>query len=483
MAEMNQKFDFTIDQLGPCKVPSPIQLSRQHGDFKANYVKDSSFVRYKVNVFMENKDPDDPLDQTNLIQKAGPRENIYFNPAHVTAGICTCGGLCPGLNDVIRAIVRCLWYRYGVKKIRGFRFGFKGFFPEQGFDTVDLTPTLVDDIHKIGGSFLGTSRGGGDRINDICDAIESLSINMLFIIGGDGTQRGALEVSQEAARRGLKVAIVGVPKTVDNDLLFLDRSFGFETAVQKAKEAVAAVHMEAHSQVNGIGLVKLMGRDSGFIAAATTLASHETNFCLIPEVPFDLDGPNGFLAHLEDRIRERHHAVIVVAEGAGQELLENLNQKDASGNKKLSDIGTFLRDKINDYFDVKGIHVNLKYIDPSYQIRSAVTTANDSILCERLGNNAVHAAMAGKTRCVVGLTHDKFVYLPMELITLKRNKIDPEGAFWRDALDATRQPILMVNNMQMALDNMKKRAAEDNKLAETRLKEFAEKKAKTTKEQ
>ena len=346
-----------------------------------------------------------------------------------------------------------------------------------------MTPTLVDDIHKIGGSFLGTSRGGGDRVNDICDAIESLSINMLFIIGGDGTQRGALEVSQEAARRGLKVAIVGVPKTVDNDLLFLDRSFGFETAVQKAKEAVAAVHMEAHSQVNGIGLVKLMGRDSGFIAAATTLASHETNFCLIPEVPFDLDGPNGFLAHLEDRIRERHHAVIVVAEGAGQELLENLNQKDASGNKKLSDIGTFLRDKINDYFDVKGIHVNLKYIDPSYQIRSAVTTANDSILCERLGNNAVHAAMAGKTRCVVGLTHDKFVYLPMELITLKRNKIDPEGAFWRDALDATRQPILMVNNMQMALDNMKKHAAEDNKLAETRLKEFAEKKAKTTKEQ
>ena len=481
MAEMNQKFDFTIDQLGPCKVPSPIQLSRQHGDFKANYVKDSSFVRYRVNVFMENQSPDDPLDETNLIQKAGPRENIYFNPAHVTAGICTCGGLCPGLNDVIRAIVRCLWYRYGVKKIRGFRFGFKGFFPEQGFDTVDLTPNLVDDIHKIGGSFLGTSRGGGDRINDICDAIESLSINMLFIIGGDGTQRGALEVSQEAARRGLKVAIVGVPKTVDNDLLFLDRSFGFETAVQKAKEAVAAVHMEAHSQVNGIGLVKLMGRDSGFIAAATTLASHETNFCLIPEVPFDLDGPNGFLAHLEDRIRERHHAVIVVAEGAGQELLENLNQKDASGNKKLSDIGTFLRDKINDYFAVKGIHVNLKYIDPSYQIRSAVTTANDSILCERLGNNAVHAAMAGKTRCVVGLTHDKFVYLPMELITLKRNKIDPEGAFWRDALDATRQPILMVNNMQVALDDMKKRAAADNKLAETRLKEFAERKAKLAK--
>ena len=480
MKEMNEKINFTIDQLGPCKVPSPIQLARHHGDFKANYVKDSSFVRYKVNVFKENNDPDDALDETNLIQKAGPREYIYFNPAHVTAGICTCGGLCPGLNDVIRAIVRCLWYRYGVKKIRGFRFGFKGFFPDKGFSTIDLDPTVVDDIHKIGGSFLGTSRGGGDRVNDVCDAIESLGINMLFIIGGDGTQRGALEVSREASRRGLKVAIVGIPKTVDNDLLFMDRSFGFETAVQKAKEAVTAVHMEAHSQINGVGLVKLMGRDSGFIAAATTLASHETNFCLIPEVPFDLDGPNGFLAHLEKRILNRHHAVIVVAEGAGQELLENLNEKDVSGNKKLSDIGTFLRDKINDYFKQKHIHMNLKYIDPSYQIRSSVTTANDSILCERLGNNAVHAAMAGKTRCVVGLIHDKFVYLPMEVITLKRNKIDPEGAFWRDALDATRQPILMVNNMQTALEDMKKRAVADNELAQKRMEEFAEKKAKAS---
>jgi 6-phosphofructokinase 1 len=216
------------------------------------------------------------------------------------------------LNDVIRAIVRCPYYRYGVRRIRGFRFGFKGFFPEQGFDTIDLTPKMVDDIHKIGGSFLGTSRGGGDRVTDIADAIESLSINMLFVIGGDGSQRGALDIADELDRRNLKVAVVGVPKTVDNDLLFLDRSFGFETAIQEAKRTVEAVHMEAHSQVNGIGIVKLMGRESGFIATAAALASHETNFCLIPEVPFDLDGPNGFLTHLEQRIRDRHHAVVIV---------------------------------------------------------------------------------------------------------------------------------------------------------------------------
>ncbi len=443
---MSQELDFSIEQLGPCKVHSPIDLSTKHGEFRANYVKDSSYVRYSVNVF-EDSEKKDGLGTDNLMQKAGPREYIYFNPAHVNAGICTCGGLCPGLNDVIRAVVRCLYYRYGVKKIRGFRFGFKGFFPESGFDTIDLTPENVDDIHKIGGSFLGTSRGGGNRTSDIVDAVESLNINMLFIIGGDGTQRGALDIANEIERRGLKVSVIGIPKTVDNDLLFIDRSFGFETAVQRATEAVTSIHMEAFSQINGIGLVKLMGRESGFIATATAIASHETNFCLIPEVPFELNGPNGFLEHLEKRILERHHCVIVVAEGAGQNLLATTNETDASGNKKLADIGLYLRDKITEYFKAKNIHINLKYVDPSYQIRSSVTTANDSIYCERLGSYAAHAAMAGKTKMVVGLVNNKYVHLPIKMVTLKRNFVDPEGALWRDALDATRQPILMVNNL------------------------------------
>lgn len=443
---MAQEYDFTIEQLGPCRVHSPIELSTKHGEFRANYVKDTSSVRYSVNVF-EDSPKDDGMNPGNLMQKAGPREYIYFNPAHVNAGICTCGGLCPGLNDVIRAVVRCLYYRYGVKKIRGFRFGFKGFFPESGFDTIDLTPESVDDIHKIGGSFLGTSRGGGNRTSDIVDVIESLNMNMLFIIGGDGTQRGALDIANEIERRGLKVAVIGIPKTVDNDLLFIDRSFGFETAVERATEAVSSIHMEAFSQINGIGLVKLMGRESGFIATATAIASHETNFCLIPEVPFELNGPNGFLEHLEKRILERHHCVIVVAEGAGQNLLATTNETDASGNKKLADIGIYLRDKITEYFKSRNIHINLKYVDPSYQIRSSVTTANDSIYCERLGSYAAHAAMAGKTKMVVGLVNNKYVHLPIKMVTMKRNFVDPEGALWRDALDATRQPILMVNNI------------------------------------
>ena len=461
------KYDFSVETLGECKVRSPIELSHEHGDFRATYVKDTSFVRNLVNVFEDDKG--DANDMSNLMEKAGPRENIYFNPAHVTAGICTCGGLCPGLNDVIRAVVRCLWNRYGVRRIRGIRFGYKGFFTEQGFNTVDLNPDNVDTIHKIGGSFLGTSRGGGDRVTDIVDSIERLNINVMFIIGGDGTQRGALDIANEIDRRGLKITVVGIPKTVDNDLQFIDRSFGFETAVQKATQAINSCHMEAHSQINGIGLVKLMGRESGFIATAAAIASHEANFCLIPEVPFDMDGPNGFLAHLQERLEKRHHAVIVVAEGAGQELLTTTNQTDASGNKKLADIGIFLRDKITEYFANKSFHINLKYIDPSYEVRASVTTANDSIYCERLGNNAVHAAMAGKTKIVIGLVHDKYVHIPITMATLKRNTVDPESSLWRDCLDATLQPVYMVNNINTVTEYQRKTAEEANLKAIARL--------------
>ena len=458
MANNEEKYDFTVSTLGPCKVKSPIELSTVVGDCSANYVRDDSFVRNKVNVYDVSKV--DAQDSSNLMQKAGPREYIYFDPKDVKAGICTCGGLCPGLNDVIRAVVRCLWNRYGVRNIRGFQFGYHGFFPEEGYETVELTPAKVDEIHKIGGSFIGTSRGGGQRVTEIVDTIEKMGINMMFIIGGDGTQRGSLDISMEVEKRGLKCAVVGIPKTVDNDLQFIDRSFGFETAVQRAKESVAAVHMEAVSQINGIGLVKLMGRESGFIATAAALASHEANFCLIPEVPFDLEGSNGLLAHLESRLREHHHAVIIVAEGAGQELMEKTNQTDASGNIRLADIGVFLRDEIKKYFKGKNFPIELKYIDPSYQIRASVTTASDSIYCERLGNNAVHAAMAGKTKIVIGLVHDKFVHIPIAAATAHRNAVDPEGALWRDTLDATGQPILMVNDVAVAKARMQQMLAE-----------------------
>jgi len=439
---MKEGYDFTIEELGKRSIKSPIPMGTTKGDNIANYVTDNQFVRFNTNV---KPGAQPPLKKNQMLECAGPREMLYFTPAHVHAGIVTCGGLCPGLNDVIRSIVRSLWYRYGVRRITGIQYGFKGFLPEYQFGTKILDPDVVDDIHKIGGSYLGSARGGGRNAGILVDAIEQLNLNMLFTIGGDGTQHGALDIANEIDRRKLKIAVVGIPKTVDNDFALIQKSFGFDTAVDKAVEVVAAAHMEAHSAINGIGLVKVMGRESGFIAAHTALASHEVNFVLIPEVPFNLEGYNGFLHHLEQRIMKSKHAVIVIAEGALQEQLLTDKKMDAGGNVKLADVGVYLRDRITKYFDEKKTEINLKYIDPSYVIRSAPANPADSIYCERLGNAAVHAAMAGKTKLIIGLVNNEFVHLPIREVISHRNKVEPEGNLWRDTLDATHQPALMVN--------------------------------------
>ncbi len=439
---MNNDYDFRVKNLGERKVASPIALSRVLGDSIANYVNDDEFVRHVVDVKVG---PQPDLKASQLLEKAGPREKLYFTPSRVHAGIVSCGGLCPGINDVIRSIVRCLWQRYGVRRITGIPFGFRGFLPEYHYQPIKLDPDVVDDIHKIGGTILGTSRGGGERVTEIVDAIEQLNINVLFTIGGDGTQKGTLEISQEIEKRGHKIAVIGIPKTIDNDIFLIQKTFGFETAVELAVQAVTAAHTEAHSSINGIGLVKLMGRESGFIAAHTVLAVHEANYVLIPEVRFEMEGPSGLLSHLESRLKDRNHAVIVVAEGAGQDLLPSENEKDASGNKRLSDIGYFLRERINDYFEAKGTEVNVKYIDPSYIIRSSRANASDSVYCERLGASAVHAAMAGKTEIIIGLVANEFVHIPTQIAVSRRKHVDPEEALWRDAQEATQQPLSITN--------------------------------------
>ena len=437
-----EEFDFTIEELGRRNNKSPIEMSRVEGDMMANYVTDDQFIFMSPSVKLGAQNA---LKRSHVLECAGPREMIYFMPAHVHAGIVSCGGLCPGMNDVIRAIVRCLWHRYGVHRITGIRCGYKGFLPEYQYPPRELNPDNVDNIHKLGGTFLGSSRGGGKEVGKIVDAMEQLNLNMLFTIGGDGTQRGSLDIAEEIERRKLKIAMIGIPKTVDNDFAFIQKSFGFDTAVAMAVDAVASAHMEATSQMNGIGLVKLMGRESGFIAVHTALASHEVNFVLIPEVPFNLEGENGFFHHLEQRLRRRRHAVVIIAEGILQEQLLIEHKTDASGNLKMADAGTYLRDRIIEYFADKKIDITLKYIDPSYIVRSAPASPVDSIYCERLGNAAVHAAMAGKTKLIVGLVNNEFVHIPMKAAVSHRNRVDPEGNLWRDTLDATQQPSLMVN--------------------------------------
>ena len=437
--------DFSIERLGTTKIPSPLHLSTRLNDLVANYVSDDEYLIYDIDQVLKGDDLNVQFTRSHLMEKAGPREKLYFDPKKVCAGIVTCGGLCPGLNDVIRSLVMTLWYQYGVRNILGIPYGYCGFLPEYGYEPRRLEPSNVSFIHQHGGTILGSSRGGS-KTEEIMDSIEQLNLNILFTIGGDGTQKGALALHEEAKKRGRKLAVVGIPKTIDNDLSFVQRSFGFETAVSKAVEAVSAAHTEAESAINGLGLVKVMGRESGFIATHTALASNEVNYVLIPEVPFELEGPNGLWESVKARLERRHHAVVLVAEGAGQNLLQASNAVDASGNKILSDIGVFLKTKFKELAARDGVTLNLKYIDPSYIIRGSEANPNDSIYCSRLGAHAVHAAMSGRSGLIISMMHDRYVHVPTRLAVCNRNLVEPESDLWRDVIIQTGQPPLMVNS-------------------------------------
>jgi 6-phosphofructokinase 1 len=434
---MTEKYNFTISRLGHCIIKSPIKYSKKGSAGSLRFVDDKELI-YSMNSIFSGEERDVP-EEESFLEKAGPRENIYFDPQNTKVGIVTCGGLCPGLNDVIRAVVRTLWFQYGVKQISGISYGYKGLLPEYSYPVQDLNPEVVEHIQNMGGSILGTSRGGAN-IPEIVDTLERLKMNILFTIGGDGTQRGALAISNEIKRRNLSISVIGVPKTIDNDISFVHKSFGFDTAVEKAVEAVKTAHTEAKSVVNGIGLVKVMGRESGFIAAHTTLAISNVNFILVPEVEFALEGENGLLKKLQERLSEKQHAVILVAEGAGQNLLKDSGMTDESGNKKLADVGLFLKDKISEYFKSQGISASLKYVDPGYMIRASAAAPIDSLYCARLGANAVHAAMSGRTAMLISKWNNAFVHVPIEVAVFKKNVIDPEGSLWRDVIESTQQP-------------------------------------------
>ncbi len=374
-----------------------------------------------------------------FFEPAGPRERLFFEPRGVRAGIVTCGGLCPGLNNVIRSVFMQLHHGYGVPEVLGFRSGYRGLDPQAGLEPVRLDPDMVNDIHKAGGTVLGTSRGPVDPAAAV-DRLEGLGVSMLFCVGGDGTQRGALKLHEEARRRGLDLAVVGIPKTIDNDVAFVSRTFGYQTALEIARGVIDAAHTESKSVENGISVVKLMGRHAGFIAAGATVASQDVNFALIPEVPFTLDGPGGFLEALQRRIAARRHAVVVVAEGAGQDLLPKADGADASGNARLQDIGRLLKERIEAHFRAAQVPTVVRYFDPSYLVRSHAADAEDAILCDLYARHAAHAAMAGKTGVLVGYLHDAFIHVPIAELAGRTQRVDPAGGLWRAVLAATGQP-------------------------------------------
>ncbi|MBN2162355.1 MAG: ATP-dependent 6-phosphofructokinase [Pontiellaceae bacterium] len=390
------------------------------------------------------------LEDIEYFELAGPRDKLFFNPKDTTVGIVTCGGLCPGLNDVIRALTFCSLEGYGVKRVLGFKYGYEGLVAKYYHYPIELTTDNTDEIHEKGGTILKSSRGRQDE-DEIINTLVHYGVNILFTIGGDGTQRGSRDLVNALRKRNIPIAVVGIPKTIDNDINVVQRSFGFETAVEATWDIITNAHNEARAYRNGVGLVKLMGRESGWIAASAALANSAVNFCLVPEVKFDLHGPQGFLSVLEKRLKRKEHAVVVVAEGAGQELFETTDATDKSGNKRLHDVGDLLNDEIQKHFKAKNMEVNVKYFDPSYTIRSRRANANDSMYCLRLANNAVHAAMAGKTNMIVGLHHDRLVHLPIELIGARKT-IDPCSWFWQTVLQATHQPANMKNG-EVSIDD------------------------------
>ena len=415
--------EFRVEKVGEATFPFPLD--------SGIFIDEGEGVLVDATLSGLKEGKEKPL----ALEKAGPREKLFFNPDTSRAALVTCGGICPGLNDVIRATLMVLWYRYGVRAVFGLRYGFKGLIASFNHEPMVLTPEVVEDIHKDGGTILGTSRGPQDPVLMV-DFLVERNIDILFTIGGDGTQRGGLAIAREIKERGLAISVIGIPKTIDNDISFTERTFGFETAVAMSQVPITGAHMEAKGVENGIGIVKLMGRESGFIATYATLASSDVNLVLIPEIPFSLEK---VCAYLKERIIRKRHAVIVVAEGAGQEhvLTEGF---DESGNKKLGDIGLFLKKAIKDYFKNQGIPTTVKYIDPSYIIRSAPATPDDSVLCFQLAENAVHAAMSGRTGMVVGIWNGHFVHIPIPLSVKERKKVDTASLLWQSVLDNTGQP-------------------------------------------
>ncbi|XP_068303320.1 ATP-dependent 6-phosphofructokinase 6-like [Pyrus communis] len=411
--------------------PNPLQDNPSYSVVKQYFVNVDDTVAQKVVV-----QKDGP--RGTHFRRSGPRQKVYFEASDVHACIVTCGGICPGLNTVIREIVCGLNHMYGVKRILGIEGGYRGFYAR---NTIPLTPLVVNDIHKRGGTILGTSRDGRNT-SKIVDSIQYRGINQVYVLGGDGTQKGASAIFEEIRRRGLKVAVAGIPNTIDNDIPVIDKSFGFDTAVEEAQRAINAAHVEAESFENGIGFVKLMGRYSGFIAMYATLASRDVDCCLIPESPFYLEGPGGLYEYIERILKENGHMVIVIAEGAGQELLpESMNQRDASGNKLLQNVGLWLSQNIRDHFSKRRkMTINLKYIDPTYMICAIPSNASDNVYCTLLAHSAIHGAMAGYTGFAVGPVNGRHAYIPFHRVTERQNKVVITDRMWARLLSSTNQP-------------------------------------------
>lgn len=365
--------------------------------------------------------------------RANACEKIWWDPADVRAAIVTCGGLCPGLNSIIREVTMCLWHQYGVRHITGIQFGYNGLSNPELYAPKHLGPKAVREIHMKGGSVLKAGRGGLEA-ERICDNLEKMGVNMLFVVGGDGTQAAGNLLYEEARRRNLQLSIVGVPKSIDNDILFFDKTFGFDTAVSAACNVIRNGWVEATSCEKGVGIVKLMGRDAGFVCMDAALSSTIVDLCLIPEVSVKMED---IMDHIDETLQRKNFMVIAVAEGAGQEHVAT-GKVDATGHTIYGDIGTHLRDSVNKHLKPSG--GRCFYIDPSYIIRSVPIDPNDHVYCSRLARDAVHSAMRGYTGVVVGPIHNVICMIPMQLIASGKRHVPTKSSNWQACVQVCNMP-------------------------------------------
>jgi 6-phosphofructokinase 1 len=433
--------DLMVASLGAPRFDSPLADFVADRRTNEHYVAEDDRVVYHDTV-SQLRDLARPPHELPSFEPGGPRRRLFFAPGSTRVGVVTCGGLCPGLNNVIRGLVMELSKHYGVTEVVGFRHGYAGLVPSSGHEPIRLSPETVHRINEHGGTMLGSSRGAQDP-QLMVDRLLELGIDILFVVGGDGSMRGAAGIVRVLRERDVPIGVIGIPKTIDNDIPFIGQSFGFVTAFSVAARSISSAMIEARSAVGGVGLVKLMGRHSGFIACYAALANHQADFVLIPEVPFSLYGPQGLLPSLHQRVREQGSAVVVVAEGAGQDVLEDSGSTDASGNATLGDIGAHLRTVMTDHFREQGSPLTLRYVDPGYAIRSVPADPHDAVYCVRLAQAAVHAGMAGRTDMVVGRRHNRFIHVPISLVVSECNQVAPDGDLWLSVLESTAQPVQM----------------------------------------
>jgi len=367
--------------------------------------------------------------------RANATRHIYWDPKDVRAAIVTCGGLCPGLNSVVRELTDCLYNEYGVKDILGMRGGYHGLSNPEELTPMYLTPKIVNEIHMKGGSVLMAGRGGNDCIR-IVDKLKERDINMLFVVGGDGTQSGAHALFLEARKRKMPISIVGVPKSIDNDVMYFDKTFGFESAVAEAVSVIRGSFVEATSANRAVSIVKLMGRDAGFVSMYAAVASNLVDLCLIPEVDVKLQD---VLAYVDKVLAQKGYMVVAVAEGAGQNFVES-EGVDPTGHTKYGDVGVFLRDAINEHLKRSDDGGRSFYFDPSYMIRAVPANPIDHIFCSRLSRDAVHTAMRGYTGVCVGPIHNIIIIMPMNNIASRQKTVNVHRNMWQVCVHQSGMP-------------------------------------------